>query len=218
MTPLAIVAVIVAAAYGADFAQTNVRQIADRVDAHYNNLQTLQADFTETYRGPGVARTESGTLWLKRPGRMRWEYRQPREKLFVTDGKTAWFYVPGEKQVRKTKLKTLEDLRSPLAYLLGKTKLEKEFAGLSLAPDVKPETAGDIVLRGVPRHMGGISQVQLEITPDARLARIVIDQEDGTTTEFHFTGQKENLAVSDQRFKFTAPPGVETIEGQDLGQ
>lgn len=210
------IAVLVLAATA--FAQTDVRQIADRVDARYNNLQTLQADFIETYRGPGIVRSESGTLWLKRPGRMRWEYRQPREKLFVTDGKTAWFYVPGEKQVRKTKLKTLEDLRSPLAYLLGKTKLEKEFAGLSLAPDVKPETAGDVVLRGVPRHMGGISQVQFEITPDSRIARILVEQEDGTITEFRFAGQKENVAIADQRFKFTAPPGVETIEGQDLGQ
>lgn len=199
-------------------AQTDVRQIAGRVDAHYNHLQTLQAEFIETYRGPGVNRTESGTLWLKRPGRMRWEYRQPHEKLFLTDGKTVWFYVPGEKQARRTRLKTLEDLRSPLAYLLGKTKLEKEFAGLSVAPDIKPEIPGDVVLRGIPRHLGGISQVQLEITPDSRIARILVEQEDGSSTEFRFDSQKENAAISDQRFKFAPPPGVETIESEQLGQ
>lgn len=143
---LAAVLALGLAAWGEDSA----RQVAERVDRHYNSMQTLEASFTETYAGAGISRTESGTLWLKRPGRMRWEYRQPREKLFLSDGHTAWFYVPGEKQARKAPLKQLDDLRSPLAYLLGRTKLEKEFTGLSLAPDAAATAAGDVVLRGVP--------------------------------------------------------------------
>jgi outer membrane lipoprotein carrier protein len=199
-------------------AQTDVRAVAERVDRYYNSLQTLQADFTETYTSAGITRTESGTLWLKRPGRMRWEYRLPREKLFLADGKTAWFYVPGERQARKAPVKKLEDLRSPLAYLLGRTKLEKEFRGLALAPDVKPEFAGGIVLRGVPRHMGGISQVLMEVTPEGQFSRIEAEQEDGSITSFRFTNQKENVSVSDQRFRFLPPPGTETIEAEGLGQ
>src|SRR3954469_22127252 len=113
----------------------DVKAIAAAVDAHYNHLRTLEAEFTELYRGSGMERTESGTLWLKKPGKMRWEYRSPREKLFVSDGKTAWFYVPEDRQARKTAAKKLDDIRSPLAFLLGKTKLEKELRGLSIAPD-----------------------------------------------------------------------------------
>ena len=95
------------------------------------------------YRGSGIERTESGTLWLakgglKKPGKMRWEYRSPREKLFVSDGKDAWFYVPADRQARKTDARKLDDIRSPLAFLLGKSKLEKELRGLSLAPDMQP--------------------------------------------------------------------------------
>ena len=81
-----------------------------------------------------MERTEWGTLWLKKPGKMRWEYRSPRDKLFLSDGKDAWFYVPGERQVRRTAVKKLDDLRSPLAFLLGKTKLEKELQALSFGP------------------------------------------------------------------------------------
>ena len=110
----------------------DVHAIAQAVDERYNHLHTLQTDFTEIYRGAGTERTESGTLWLKKPGKMRWEYRSPREKLFLSDGKDAWFYVPGERQVRRTAVKKLDDLRSPLAFLLGKTKLEKELQALSL--------------------------------------------------------------------------------------
>jgi outer membrane lipoprotein carrier protein len=200
-------------------AADDVRHIAERVDRRYNNLRSLQAEFTESYRGAGLARSESGTLWLKRPGRMRWEYREPRPKLFVADGKTAWFYVPGEKQARRAPVKKLDDLRSPLAYLLGKTKLEKEFAGLSLAPDVRPAGAGNLILRGVPKNMAErIAQVLFEVTPEGRIERIVAEEVDGSTTEFRFSSQKENVAVSDQRFRFSPPPGVETVDASDLGQ
>src|SRR5438552_4718568 len=104
----------------------NLHSVAEAVDEHYNNLQTLEAEFAEIYQGPGIERTESGTLWLKKPGKMRWEYRSPEEKLFVGDGKDAWLYLPVERQARKSSMRNLEDLRSPLAFLLGKTKLERE--------------------------------------------------------------------------------------------
>ncbi|HYL12203.1 MAG TPA: outer membrane lipoprotein carrier protein LolA, partial [Terriglobales bacterium] len=141
-------------------AQPNVHAVAEAVDNYYNHLRSLQAEFTEVYRGNGMERTESGTLWLKKPRKMRWEYRSPREKLFVSDGQDAWFYVPGEQQARKEPFRKLEDLRSPLGFLLGKTKLEKELRGLSLAPDVTPLAAGNVVLRGVPNGMEDqVSQV-----------------------------------------------------------
>ncbi len=82
-------------------ADLSVDRVAEGVDRHYNNLNSLRSQFTETYRGAGVTRTESGTLWLRRPGKMRWEYTGPKEKIFVSDGKTAYFYVPGERQARK---------------------------------------------------------------------------------------------------------------------
>ena len=103
------------------------------VDKHYNGLASLEAGFSEGFRGGGLARSESGTMWLKKPGKMRWEYNTPVKKLFVSDGKTAWFYVPGERQARRAAVKRLDDLKSPLRYLLGHTKLEKEFSSLSFA-------------------------------------------------------------------------------------
>lgn len=192
--------------------------IASAVDAHYNHLHALQCEFTEIYSGAGSQRTESGTLWLKKPGKMRWEYRSPRAKLFVGDGKNAWFYVPGERQVRRTEIRKLDDLRSPLAFLLGKTKLEKELANLSLALDVSPIVAGDTVLRGVPKAMADrVNQVLLEITPESWIRRIVIQEADGSTTEYRFSDEKENVKIADQRFEFSIPDGVEVID-QDFGQ
>jgi len=192
----------------------DVKSLAGAVDEHYNHLRSLQAEFTELYRGSGMERTESGTLWLKKPGKMRWEYRSPKDKLFVSNGKDAWFYVPEDRQARKTDAKKLEDIRSPLAFLLGKTKLEKELQGLSLASDVSPLLPGNVVLRGVPQALAErISEVLVEITPDHRIARIVIQEMDGAATEYRFGEMKEDVAIADARFQFKPPEGTETVEG-----
>lgn len=196
----------------------DVHSIARAVDEHYNHLRSLQAEFTEIYHGSGIERTETGTLWLakgglKKPGKMRWEYRSPREKLFVSDGKDAWFYVPDDHQARRTEARKLDDIRSPLAFLLGKSKLEKELQGLSLAPDVAPMSAGDLVLRGVPQALAErVSEILLEITPEHRIVRILINEVDGSVTEYRFNDQKEDEAISEGRFRFKPPPGTETVE------
>jgi len=175
------------------YAQTDVHAMAEKVDQRYNRMQTLQAQFSETYSGAGMTRHESGTLELKKPGRMRWDYTEPRPKTFLTDGTTAWFYVPGEKQARRAPVKDLGDLKSPLRYLLG------------------------IVLRGVPKGMQErVSQTALEVTPDGLITRIVVEEMDGSVTEFRFLQQKENVQIADARFKFVPPSGVEVVQGTEL--
>lgn len=194
--------------------QPDVHLLASKVDQHYDHIRTLEAQFTETYKGAGMRRTESGTLLLKKPGRMRWDYDSPRPKLFLTDGSAAWFYVPGERQARKTPVKQLEDLRSPLRYLLGKTKLEKELDGLSVAADVQPLNPGDVVLRGIPKGMSErVAQTLLEVTPDGLISRIVVEELDGSVTEFRFLQQRENVEIPDRQFHFMPPPGVEIMAG-----
>jgi outer membrane lipoprotein carrier protein len=192
----------------------DIRQLARAVDEHYNHLRSLQSDFTEIYRGDGPDRVESGTLWLKKPRKMRWEYRSPKEKLFVSDGQVVWFYLPAERQVRKTDFRKLDDLRSPVAFLLGKTKLENELQGLSTVIDPTETVPGNTVLRGVPKALAGrVSEVQLEITPGNEIVRIVLMEPDGGATEFRFAGWKENGAMKESLFEFTPPAGVETVEG-----
>jgi len=192
----------------------DVKSVAAAVDAHYNHLHSLEAEFIEVYRGSGMDRTESGTLWLKKPGKMRWEYRSPKEKLFVSNGKDAWFYVPDDRQARKESAKKLEDVRSPLAFLLGKTKLEKELRGLSLAPDIAPLTAGNVVLRGVPTALSDqINEIAMEVTPESQIARLIVQGVDGATTEYRFANQKEDVTIADARFDFKAPAGTEVVEG-----
>jgi outer membrane lipoprotein carrier protein len=211
---VALISLLVSHAQAADAVNT-----ARAADEHYNRLQSLKSTFTEIYQAPGISRSESGVLWLKKPGRMRWEYRNPKEKLFLVDSQNAFFYVPGERQARKTSLKKIDDLRSPLRYLLGKTKLEKDLEGLSLAPDVAPIQTGNLVLRGVPKDMKDrISEVLLEISPAHQITRIVIQGTDSTITEFRFTQMEENVPVQDSFFHFHPPQGVTTIQDDQAAQ
>ena len=195
----------------------NVHDIAERVDRHYNTISSLQTDFTEIYRGGGITRHESGVMYLKKPGRMRWDYQSPRKKIFLTDGKTAWFYVPGERQARRTAVKNMDDFRSPLRYLLGKTKLEKEFEGLAVVTSGAEAAPGNVVLRGVPKGMEDrVQELQMEIAPDGAIVRMSIEELDGSFTEFRFRQPQENVRLSDASFKFVPPPGVEVMNASEL--
>jgi outer membrane lipoprotein carrier protein len=195
----------------------SAREAAAKIDARYDRMKSLRADFTENYSGAGIQRSESGTLRLKKPGMMRWDYAAPHHKLFVIDGSTAWFYEPDERQARRMKVKSLDDLRSPLRYLLGRTRLEKELRGLSLAVDVAPEKAGDVVLRGIPVGMEDrVSEVLLESDPQGYLRRIVMDELDGGKTEFRLDHQQDNVAIPNSDFHFQPPPGVEVLQGEQL--
>jgi outer membrane lipoprotein carrier protein len=165
-------------------------------------------DFTEQLATAGVQKRESGVLELKKPGRMRWDYRQPQPKVFVSDGKTAYFYVPGERQARKAPVKKLDDLQSPLRYLLGKSQIAKELDGLKLEGNV---------LSGTPKHLKDrVDRVELAINPEGLIERIVIEEIDGTRTEFAFSNIQENVTIADQQFKFSPPPGIEMVETNQL--
>jgi len=197
-------------------ADSEVSKIVSRVDRRYNHLTTLKSQFHESYRGAGLTRDESGELWLQKPGKMRWQYEQPSSKLFVVDGKDAFFYVPSERQVRRMPAKKLDDFRSPIRYLLGHTKLQSEFDKLAVSSE-PPKQAGDAVIEGVPKGMEDrVQRVVLEINPADQIVRISIEEIDGSTTEFTFREIQENVAVSSNLFHFTPPAGVEIVEGQDV--
>ena len=195
---------------------SDVSQVAARVDQRYNHLKTLKAQFQETYSGAGLHRNETGELFLEKPGKMRWQYEQPAPKLFVVDGKNAFFYVPSERQARQMPAKRLDDFRSPIRYLLGHSKLENEFKQLTISAEPAKQ-GGDVVLEGVPKGMEDRAQrVLLEITRDGQIVGIRIEELDGSVTEFRFSDFEENVAVKPDLFRFTPPAGVEVVEGQDV--
>lgn len=185
------------------------REMAAVVNRHYDQLHTLRAAFTESYAGMGVQRTESGQLLLSKPGKMRWDYTSPPGKIFLLDGKYAWFYAPGDAQVQRIPAKELDDLRSPLRFLLGHTNLEKEIDRLSLAPG----PGGEFVLSGVPKGQENrVSKLSLTVTAAGVITGIDVEEMDGATTKFTFSGELPNVPISPRTFQFTPPAGVPVVD------
>jgi outer membrane lipoprotein carrier protein len=183
--------------------------LAQRVDRHYDQLHSLKAGFTENYAGLGMQRTESGTLLLVKPGRMKWEYSSPPGKIFLLDGKYAWFYTKGDAQVQRIPSKELDDLRSPLRFLLGHTNLEKEIANLTAASAPN----GAFLLTGQPRGQEKrVTRLTLTVTAAGAITAIEIEEADGALTRFTFTGEQPDATISPQTFQFTPPPGVPVVD------
>jgi outer membrane lipoprotein carrier protein len=183
--------------------------IIHKVDTHYNHLTSLRAHFTERYSGMGMDRTESGTLLLRKPGLMRWNYDRPTGKVFVLDGKFGWFYSPGDAQALRTPVKQLDDLRSPLRFLLGHTELAKELDQLKTAP-----TGTGFRITGIPKGMADrVSLLTLDISATGAIEHMKLEESGGATTEFSFTNIEEDIPLKPTDLAFTPPPGVAVIDG-----
>lgn len=186
-----------------------VNAILTRIDDHYNRLHSLAAGYTEHYAGMGLDRTESGTLLLKKPGRMRWNYTAPVGKVFILDGRFAWFYTPGDSQATRIPAKDLDDMRSPLRFLLGHTHLQNELKDLSVTTD-----GAGYRVSGIPRAMAQrVKLLTLCVTSQGAIESMRAEEIDGTVTEFSFRELREDVSIQDSTFRFTPPSGVATVDG-----
>jgi outer membrane lipoprotein carrier protein len=200
-------------AAGACAQQPSAASLAKKVDAHYNHLHSLETRYTERYQGMGMDRTETGTLTLLKPGRMRWAYDSPSGKVFILDGTNAISYTPGDAEATRFPEKRLDDLRSPLRFLLGHTELEKELQGLSLTlVNLNGQTG--YTLWGTPVGMAQ-SVHSLAVTVDAQgLIHVLrIEEMDGAITTFTFSEMHENVPVNEDDFRFIPPAGVVVVDG-----
>lgn len=202
--PLVFLALLVPSA-GAQTAQ----QLAATVDHHYNVLHGLRVRFTESYAGMGMDRHEAGMLSLQKPGRMRWDYDAPAGKVFVLDGRYGWFYTPGDAQVQRIAAAKLDDLRSPLRFLLGHAQLAKELTGLTLTP-----RGADYQLSGVPRGMEQrVRTLELTVTAAGAIHTMTLEELDGSRTAFAFQDEQPNPTLPKEEFRFIPPAGVPVVDG-----
>ena len=199
------------------------------LEARYQHARTLKAEFFERYSdGSGGVAAESGVVYFSRPGRMRWEYESPEQKLFLVDGKNAWFYVPADHTASRAKITESSDWRTPLALLASKTDLSKLCRQIELMSpgsstgkdsDVQPQDGGS-VLRCVPRGSQeegtAAPDILLQVDGDGWLTRIVIHEAGNTQTEFRFGNWEENLPIPEPTFHFQPPAGVAIVDEESL--
>jgi len=190
----------------------NAETVVMALERRYASVKTVTGGFQQTYRGPGIDQLESGSFWLKRPGFMRWEYRQPEEKLFIADGRESFLYVPEDRQVTIQPL-LVSDMRGmPLELLLGAGKIRESFE-VSWELEFRPKTESANLIRLTPaRSDAEYSFLILELDPETSdIRRIVIRERTGNTSEFLLTDVITNPKIEDKKFQFKIPKGVEVI-------
>ncbi len=192
-------------------ADEGLSRVLKGIQDRYNHAKTLQVNFNETYTAQGRSRqSESGLLILRKPGRMRWEYSAPPGKLFISDGKEVYLYTPEAKRVEKMKLKESEDMRAPLAFLLGKLDFEKEFRDF----DMNLEASNFVITAKAKSDKLPYESIRLTVTPGFEIKSLLITGQDKSLLAFNFSNEKLNPAVNDRAFTFQMPPGATLVTSE----
>lgn len=194
-------------------AQTDATAIAGRVQKVYDTELSLMADFVQIYTSGTSGRTleESGILSLKKPGRMRWEYNKPDEKLYVSDGSTVWWYVPKDRQVTKMSLSRADQEQTQILFLMGRGDLSRDFE-IGFTRDINPLQPDSYLLRLKPRKEETFDYLILEVNPrDYYVERLLSFDPLGNIMEYRFLNFRR-ADLPDSRFSFTPPKGVEVLD------
>lgn len=191
-------------------AAPDVQAILRAVQTRYNRAQTIQVLFQQTYSMRGRAsKTERGELSLRKPGRMRWQYDSPKGKLFISDGKLVYLYSPDFNRVQRSRVRESEDMRTPLALLLGKLDFWRDFERFEARPE-----GSDTRLKARPKSdQAPYTEVEFVVSPSYEIKYLRIVGQDNSIMEFRFASEKLNPPLSDSLFRFTPPPGAEIVEG-----
>jgi outer membrane lipoprotein carrier protein len=207
-------------------------------ETRYRAAKTLQATFLERYTENGaVVRTEAGTAFFRRPGKMRWEYEAPEKDLFLVDGKTAWFYVPADRTATRVPAKQSADWRTPLALLAGEMKVSRVCAHVDLVSNERALSENDVVLRCRVRGAASAGKNEKDSNPEqdtlaapagsqndvvlfevdrhsGELARLIVRQSGGVEVEFRFQNWHLDSPLPESLFKFEVPTGVAIVNGE----
>jgi outer membrane lipoprotein carrier protein len=189
-------------------------ELAEALQRKYDAVKDFSADFVHTYQG-GVLKkqlTERGTVLIKKPGKMRWDYTAPEKKQFVSDGAKIYFYIPADKQVIVSTVPPDASATTPALFLAGTGRLTSEFTPSFIElPAGLP--AGSRALKLVPKSkQSDYDWLVLAVDP-ATLAiqgLVTVDAQGGTST-FAFTKLQQNVGLADNQFTFKIPRGVDVV-------
>lgn len=223
--PLLILAVAIFAAgsvtaWAGMSGSKKAKAVAKAIEHHYNHAKTLRALFLETYRaGQGDIRVESGTVYFRRPGLMRWNYDSPQKKLFLVDGHHAWFYIPADHAASRTSVRKSADWRTPFALLTGRAKLGDLCSRVSIVPNQGGPGSpppGHTVLNCRPKKKAGFLDAHIEVDHRFRIVSVLVLQPGDVQTEVRFAHWKENIPIPKSMFRFQPPPGVSIVKAGEI--
>jgi outer membrane lipoprotein carrier protein len=200
-------------ALSAAAARVPLDEFITKVQSSYHEVKSIRADFTQTYDAGGGTRVESGTVVFARGGRMRWDYRQPEKKVFLSNKKEVLLYLPEEGQLNRSSVKQSEDFRVPFRLLLSRFDLKKVFSRFEDANNQFQHPPEDRVIIAYPKHAEklGYKHVVMEFDPQMDIRRLVIVYTNDTVMKFSFSHIDRNPRLAAALFDLTPPPGTQIV-------
>ena len=185
-------------------------EVVHQLQAKYQNMQTLQANFSQSYqskRFSGGGITESGVVYLRKGGLMKWEYQKPERKIFISDGLFYFYYVPQDKQVVKSPVDN-QTQQSPALFLAGRGNFAKDFT----AQWADPRPGSHLIKLTPVKPQPDFEYLIIDVDPARSLVLrlLVVDSYDNRT-EYKFTNIRENPPLPSNFFVFNAPPGTDVV-------
>lgn len=196
----------------------SVTEVLARLQATYDTTNDWKAAFKQTWENPayGQTRVAYGYVYLRKPGRMRWNYVKPDKKSIVSDGRTLWVYEEEDAQIFRQDLKEAE-LPAAVAFLGGEKKLADDFdAVLDSASLLGGE--GRMVVRLTPKIPTSQYKHLLFVVDDKEYLvheSVLVDHQ-GAQNQLTFTNIERNTRVSESKFRFTPPSGIPVISPKDV--
>ena len=184
------------------------------VEAAYGRMTDLRAEFTQNAFNKSLNQTipAQGIVYLKKGGKLRWEYKEPTPQEIVSDGKKLWVYTPSLNQVNVGDAP--EALAGPAgSFLAGLGRLRAEFSVRFLNPAQPTDAEGNWVLDLEPKQpLPTLARLILSVDAKTWAVRkaVVYDQFENTVT-MRLTKVAINSSLPDRLFTFVVPKGVATV-------
>ena len=179
------------------------------VERLYNSTKTLQATFTEKLIDHGRTRSvKKGTVYISRPKKTRWDYSTPAGSWFLSDGDYAYDYDKAKGAVERIRIKETDDMRIPLAFLLGTLDFNKDFYKF----ESQPEGADTEIVAYPKNNKLLFTKVGMLIAPDSTIRRVRVTGQDLSIVQFELEDEKRNGPVASSLFVFKAPAGAKIVD------
>ena len=196
-------------AQAASLAQASVPDVLKAVEARYNRPKTMQMAFEQSLTGGArISQRETGELFLAKPGKILWRYQQPAGKFFLVDGKSVWFYTPNTGRVEHSPVKQSDDMRAPLAFLLGQLDFSKFFDMFR----AKPEGDGLRITASPKSKRAPYTEVEFVVSPEYDIRALKVLGQEGSVMEFSFSQVMPNPKLDARMFQFQQPAGSQVVE------
>jgi len=216
--PALLLAACVGGAVAAAAQAPSAAEIASHVQQKYDSVRDFSADFIHEAES-GILRkklVERGSVMVKKPGKMRWAYKAPEEKLFVSDGLRMYMHTPADNQVIVSAVPADDQATTAVLFLTGKGKLTRDFT-VSLTEGAP---AGTYALKLQPKlQERDYDWLQLVVDRSTfQIRSLTAADKQGTRSTFTFSNFKENVGLPDKTFQFNIPRGADVIQAGQPGR